>query len=38
MGVKTTSKATLDNHQQADGSVLIPELLRPYTGFESIEA
>ena len=29
--------AILENHQQADGSVSIPEALRPYTGFESME-
>ncbi len=28
--------AILENHQQADGSVRIPEKLRPYTGFELI--
>jgi seryl-tRNA synthetase len=28
--------ALLENHQQADGSVLIPEALRPYTGFDAI--
>ena len=28
--------ALLENHQQADGSVVIPEALRPYTGFERI--
>jgi seryl-tRNA synthetase len=28
--------ALLENHQQADGSVTIPEALRPYTGFERI--
>lgn len=28
----------LENHQQKDGSVLIPEALRPYTGFDGIEA
>ncbi|HVL50718.1 MAG TPA: serine--tRNA ligase [Actinomycetota bacterium] len=28
--------ALLENHQQADGSVTIPEALRPYTGFEII--
>ncbi len=27
----------LENHQQADGSIRIPERLRPYTGFSSIE-
>ena len=26
----------LENHQQADGSVRIPEKLRAYTGFDSI--
>ena len=26
----------LENYQQADGSVVIPEALRPYTGFERI--
>ena len=28
--------ALLENHQQADGSVRIPEALQPYTGFEAI--
>ena len=28
--------ALLENHQRADGSVRIPEPLRPYTGFEVI--
>ncbi|MGH2705740.1 MAG: serine--tRNA ligase [Actinomycetota bacterium] len=28
--------ALLENHQQADGSVAIPEALRPYTGFDAI--
>jgi seryl-tRNA synthetase len=28
--------ALLENHQQADGSVAIPEALRPYTGFDRI--
>lgn len=26
----------LENHQQADGSIMIPEALRPFTGFEKI--
>ena len=30
--------ALLENFQQADGSVLIPEKLRPYTGFDRISA
>ncbi|HEX2180543.1 MAG TPA: serine--tRNA ligase [Actinomycetota bacterium] len=28
--------ALLENHQQADGSVAIPDALRPYTGWEAI--
>ncbi len=28
--------ALLEQHQQADGSILIPEVLRPYTGFDRI--
>jgi seryl-tRNA synthetase len=28
--------ALLENHQQADGSVRIPEALQPYTGFDVI--
>jgi seryl-tRNA synthetase len=31
-----TILALLENHQQADGSVVVPEALRPYTGFERI--
>ena len=30
--------AILENNQQADGSVVIPEVLRPYTGFDTIPA
>ena len=30
--------AILENNQQPDGSVIIPEVLRPYTGFDRIEA
>jgi len=30
--------AILETCQQADGSVVIPECLRPYTGFEVIGA
>lgn len=29
--------AILENYQQADGSVVIPEVLQPYTGFDKIE-
>jgi len=28
--------AILENYQQADGTVIIPEVLRPYTGFDTI--
>ncbi len=28
----------LENYQQADGSVVVPEVLRPYTGFDRIPA
>ena len=29
--------AILEHYQQADGSVLVPEVLRPYTGFDRID-
>jgi seryl-tRNA synthetase len=29
--------AILENYQQADGSVMVPEILRPYTHFDRIE-
>jgi seryl-tRNA synthetase len=35
--VGRTIVALLENHQRADGGVSIPEVLRPYTGFEAIE-
>jgi seryl-tRNA synthetase len=35
--VGRTILALLENHQQPDGSVVIPEALRPYTGFDVIE-
>lgn len=28
----------MENFQQADGSIIVPEVLRPYTGFDKIEA
>lgn len=34
--VGRTIVALLENHQQADGSVSIPDALRPYTGFDTI--
>ena len=30
--------AILENYQQADGSVVVPDVLRPYTGFDVITA
>jgi len=30
--------ALLENYQQADGSIAIPDVLRPYTGFEQIQS
>jgi len=30
--------AIMENFQQEDGSVVVPEVLRPYTGFDKIEA
>jgi seryl-tRNA synthetase len=30
--------AVVENYQQADGSILIPEVLRPYMGIERIPA
>ena len=30
--------AIMENYQQADGSVVVPEVLRPYTGFDIIES
>jgi seryl-tRNA synthetase len=35
--VQRTITALLENHQQPDGSVAIPEALRRYTGFDLIE-
>lgn len=35
--VGRTILAILENHQQPDGSVVIPEALRRYTGFDAIE-
>ncbi len=35
--VGRTILAILENHQQVDGSVVIPEALRSYTGFDAIE-
>ncbi|MCH8109401.1 MAG: serine--tRNA ligase [Chloroflexi bacterium] len=37
LALPRTIIAILENFQQADGSVIIPEVLRPYTGFDVIE-
>ena len=37
MAVGRTIVALLENHQQADGSVQVPEALRPYLGTDLIE-
>ena len=36
LGLPRVMIAVLENYQQADGSVLVPEVLRPYTGFDRI--
>jgi seryl-tRNA synthetase len=36
LAVGRTWVAIVENYQQADGSVLIPEALRPYIGAEKI--
>jgi len=38
LAVGRTWLAIIENYQQADGSVLIPEVLQPYIGAEKIEA
>jgi seryl-tRNA synthetase len=38
VAVGRTIIALLENHQQADGSVRIPDALVPFTGFDAIEA
>jgi len=37
VAVTRTMLAIIENNQQADGTVLIPEVLQPYTGFQSIK-
>lgn len=36
LGIARVLIAVLENYQQADGSVTVPEVLRPYTGFDAI--
>ena len=38
LAVGRTWIAVVENYQQADGSIVIPEVLRPYMGIERIEA
>ena len=38
LAVGRTWLAIVENYQQADGSILVPEVLRPYLGVERIEA
>jgi seryl-tRNA synthetase len=38
VAVGRTFAAILENYQQKDGSILVPEVLRPYTKFDKIEA
>jgi seryl-tRNA synthetase len=37
VAVGRTFAAILENYQQEDGSVIIPEALRKYTGFDAIK-
>lgn len=37
LAIGRTLAALLENYQQEDGSVIIPEVLRPYTGFDIIK-
>jgi seryl-tRNA synthetase len=37
LGVPRVLIALMENNQQADGSIVIPEVLRPYTGFDVID-
>ena len=38
LALPRTLIAVLESYQQADGSVLVPEVLQPYTGFSVIPA
>lgn len=37
LAVGRTLVAVLENYQQSDGSIIVPEVLRPYTGFDNIK-
>ncbi|MBQ8169089.1 serine--tRNA ligase, partial [bacterium] len=36
LAVGRTFAAIVENYQQADGTIIIPEVLRKYTGFDKI--
>ena len=36
LGIPRTLIAIMENYQQADGSIVVPEVLQPYTGFDVI--
>ncbi|MBQ3641921.1 serine--tRNA ligase, partial [bacterium] len=36
LAVGRTFAAIVENNQQADGTIIIPEVLRKYTGFDEI--
>ena len=38
LGLPRVLIAILENYQEVDGSVIVPEVLRPYTGFDRIKA
>ena len=38
LGIPRTLIAIMENYQQADGSIVVPEVLRPYTRFDIIDS
>ena len=38
LGIPRTLIAIMENYQQADGSIAVPEVLQPYAGFDVIES
>ena len=36
LGIPRTLIAIMENYQQSDGSIAVPEVLRPYTGFDVV--
>ncbi len=37
LGIPRTMACIMEHYQQADGSILVPEVLQPYTGFTKID-